>query len=944
MIKPHVVFSNYDDRCNPWYAGGGALAVREVAERLVKNHTVTVLCGAYPGGVKKEIISGVEYRRIGTGVFGPHVGQLVFWALLPWYALRESYDVWIDSFTPPFGPSFVPFVASRPVIGLVHMLPGEDMWRKYWTPFFIVEQFGLRFYRHIIVLTEGMSRKVVRYAPHAIVHIIPNGVSMPAMRPDSPKSHVLFLGRIEIDQKGLDLLIRAYEMTSHELSLPLVIAGDGTPSEVRRLQNLIAQTPCAGRITLVGRVSGAKKAELLRAAKAVVMPSRRESFGITALEAMSYGTPVVCFNTEHFAWIPANLPFRAKPFDVRDFGDAMLRAVRAPAAFAERYRMFVAQYNWDAIAEAYRKCIDALTHTKGAVSQDAPIDSQPIFNRHIQRIVTDKIPCLFISPHLDDAALSAGGLISYLADKTSVEVATVFTDGGSPYGNTLSARQFLKQTGYRDAAALYNVRRAEDVRAYESIGVSWKHFGFTDAMWRITPHPSALRRLLGKFLSEFLHDYPTFRMHVARKNIVDPRSVAEVVDRLRKEFVHSERFAVFAPVAIDTHVDHVIVRRACEAVFPQAIWWVDSPYLDAEQTFGEDSKRFSCAIFSGHEKAKRHLVSAYGSQIKAMFPDGCVPLMPDRFVLQQFLRSGDNTVTPFDVALVIPAYNEAANIENALRSLLRQREEDFRIAKIVVLSDGSTDGTADAARSVRDVRIEVREYASRRGKAVCLQEVYRDANTDIIVSLDADTVFAHDRVLTQLVAPFRVDAMLGLASGGEEPFAPVTFTELAMNIGHFAREPLRGNNVFSADGKLMAIRKKFAETVQFPSDVIGIDHYLYFLCRKEGYGYRYVPSAKVLFRSPSTIRDAIRQNIRFGAVPFRMGKYFGRDVVEREYFVPFGKRFAAKFVQALRHPVATAYAFLIYSYCNIRGRQKEGVLTSRWDIAVSTKHALAHHE
>ena len=73
--KTSVIFSSYDDLHNPYYAGGGALAIREVAKRLVKKYNVTVITGKYPNS-KDETIEGITYERVGTTHFGGKIGQL----------------------------------------------------------------------------------------------------------------------------------------------------------------------------------------------------------------------------------------------------------------------------------------------------------------------------------------------------------------------------------------------------------------------------------------------------------------------------------------------------------------------------------------------------------------------------------------------------------------------------------------------------------------------------------------------------------------------------------------------------------------------------------------------------------------------------------------------------------------------------------------------------
>ena len=124
--KPKIIISSYDDLKNPYYAGGGAVVVHEVFKRLKESYKVKVITGKYPGSID-EIVDGVVYERIGTNFFGPRLGQLIFQVILPFYALTEKFDLWVESFTPPFSTAFLPLFSKKPVVGLVHMLSAQDM-------------------------------------------------------------------------------------------------------------------------------------------------------------------------------------------------------------------------------------------------------------------------------------------------------------------------------------------------------------------------------------------------------------------------------------------------------------------------------------------------------------------------------------------------------------------------------------------------------------------------------------------------------------------------------------------------------------------------------------------------------------------------------------------------------------------------------------------------
>jgi glycosyltransferase involved in cell wall biosynthesis len=103
---------------------------------------------------------------------------------------------------------------------------------------------GLRFYSRFVVLTDYFVTKIKKYSPHATFAVIPNGVDLHPYSEEN-EGYILALGRIEVDQKGLDLLIDAYSKLAHKELVPLVIAGGGTEREVRNTGRSISSGPYA---------------------------------------------------------------------------------------------------------------------------------------------------------------------------------------------------------------------------------------------------------------------------------------------------------------------------------------------------------------------------------------------------------------------------------------------------------------------------------------------------------------------------------------------------------------------------------------------------------------------------------------------------------------------------------------------------------------------------
>jgi glycosyltransferase involved in cell wall biosynthesis len=274
--------------------------------------------------------------------------------------MSEEFDLWVESFTPPFSTSFLQLFTNKPVVGLVHMLSAEDMIRKYKLPFGFVENFGLRFYKHFIVVNRQASKKILKNNPEARIFVIPNGVDMPNQRSvkKSKRRHILFVGRIEINQKGLDLLLQAYKMIANRLSCNLVIAGSGVQKEVRKLKKLITKLSLTKKVHLVGRVEGKKWEELFKGAWLVVIPSRFETFSMVALEALSFGAPVVCFNIDGLKWLPNTVSVKAKKFSFKQMANSILSLTRNSTYRKRLLRnvpKVLAKHTWESVAESYDK-------------------------------------------------------------------------------------------------------------------------------------------------------------------------------------------------------------------------------------------------------------------------------------------------------------------------------------------------------------------------------------------------------------------------------------------------------------------------------------------------------------------------------------------------------------------------------------------------------------
>jgi cellulose synthase/poly-beta-1,6-N-acetylglucosamine synthase-like glycosyltransferase len=119
------------------------------------------------------------------------------------------------------------------------------------------------------------------------------------------------------------------------------------------------------------------------------------------------------------------------------------------------------------------------------------------------------------------------------------------------------------------------------------------------------------------------------------------------------------------------------------------------------------------------------------------------------------------------LTVLIAAYNESANIVRKLHETLALQYPP-ELLEILVVSDGSTDGTDELVKSLPDPRIRLLRVEGRKGKTHAQNEGVRQSHGEIIVFSDATATY-HPKALLYIAANYR-DPNVGAVSGKYQYF------------------------------------------------------------------------------------------------------------------------------------------------------------------------------
>ena len=284
---------NWRDIRHPKAGGAEEFLYRQALHWIAAGHRVKWCAASFPGAPSRATVEGIEIFRCG--------GEYSLYLVAPvMYALHLSdCDVIIDAENGI--PFFTPLYSRKPKVLVMHHVHRHVLLTELPRPVNYIA-WSLEavlmpmVYRRVpfIAVSESTRKDVTRYGyTRQPITVVYNGVDHDGLHsgPKAMAPTVVYLGRV-VRYKRIPRLIELFDrVRAHVPDAKLVIAGDG--EDLGPCKERAAQLSLSTSVEFLGRISDARKSELLSSSWVFAQPSSVEGWGISVIEAAVCGTPSI---------------------------------------------------------------------------------------------------------------------------------------------------------------------------------------------------------------------------------------------------------------------------------------------------------------------------------------------------------------------------------------------------------------------------------------------------------------------------------------------------------------------------------------------------------------------------------------------------------------------------------------------------------------------------
>ncbi len=289
--------------CYPTYGGSGAVATELGLALASRGHDIHFISYAQPFRLHgfNERVTFHEVRIGSYPLFEHPPYSLALAVTLEEVAVRERLDVIHAHYAIPHATSAWlarEIVAGRHDFGIVTTLHGTDITLVGQDPsYFSITKFSIERSDAVTAVSQFLQEETYRAfgCRECGISVIPNFVSLDTFHPAEAATRrpggekvLMHISNMRPVKRMLDI-VRIFARVQKEIPARLVLVGDGPDRDAAERE--AEAMGVAARVRCVGKIEDVAGA--LRSADLYLLPSQSESFGLSALEAMATGVPVV---------------------------------------------------------------------------------------------------------------------------------------------------------------------------------------------------------------------------------------------------------------------------------------------------------------------------------------------------------------------------------------------------------------------------------------------------------------------------------------------------------------------------------------------------------------------------------------------------------------------------------------------------------------------------
>lgn len=362
----NILVINWQDWKNP-YAGGAEVYLYEIFSRLIrKGHTVILLCSRARGQKRREIIDGFQIYRIGSRANFNFFAPAALRALLR----HRHIDIIVDDLNKiPFYSSV--FTRKKVLPTLMHLFR-STIYREtnpmFATYVFAAERLVSKLYprANFVAISDSTAQDLKEIGVSRNIYVVHSGIPEKVHTKQKRQENlVAYVGRIKT-YKSIDHFVQVLALLKERTKINAKIVGDGDAlDDLKALSRKLRVD-----VEFTGFVSEEEKFCVYHTAQVIVQPSIKEGWGLTAIEAQSCGTPVVCADSPGLR----EVVLHDKTGFLYPYGDLteMARRIRELLDDRDKWHRFSnaalewsRQFSWDRSAEKFEKVLkNEIDHEK----------------------------------------------------------------------------------------------------------------------------------------------------------------------------------------------------------------------------------------------------------------------------------------------------------------------------------------------------------------------------------------------------------------------------------------------------------------------------------------------------------------------------------------------------------------------------------------------------